>query len=373
MYERCGMIDDSVFSPSFGRKPAILLGREQIISEFKEGLRGPAGNRDRATLIMGQRGSGKTVLLLSLAEEAVKQGFIVASPTVAGNGMLDRILEKLEYEASQTAPKRKKRISGGGVGAFGISANLSFTQEAQEGHSFAYKLMRLSEQIDAMGKGLLILVDEVQGNDSELRELAIAYQELVGAGRNAAIAMAGLPGAVSSLLNDKVLTFLHRAKKATLSGLQTGEIDAFFSYAFQTCGLAVSEADRMRAAKAAEGSPYRMQLIGHYMTRYAGENGHISGKQLTKALQMAEEDFKNGVCIAIAEALTGMERLFIASLSPEGNTPVKLIAERMQASPDSVNNYRRRLLDAGIIISPARGEVRCAIPLLVEFIKEQGS
>ncbi|MBR5969863.1 MAG: ATP-binding protein [Lachnospiraceae bacterium] len=366
------MTKENIFSPSFGRKPTVLLGREQIIDDFAEGLKGPVGNRDRATLIMGQRGSGKTVLLLSMAEKAAELGFIIASPTVSGDGMSERILEKIEYEASRITSSKKKRISGGGIGVLGVSANLSFSQEEQSGHSFAYKLTRLSEKVNAMGRGILILVDEVQGNHPELRELAIAYQELVGAGLDVAIAMAGLPGAVSSVLNDKVLTFLHRAKKVSLPDLKTGEIDAFFLHAFETCGLTVSDTDRWRAAEAAEGSPYRMQLIGHYMTRYAGSDGRLTKSHLTKALQTAEADYKNGVCVAIAESLTDVERAFLASLSPEGNTPIREVAEAMHSAPDKVNNYRRRLLDAGIIISPRRGEVRCAIPLLVEYLREQG-
>ena len=40
------------------------------------------GNRDRAMLMLGQRGSGKTVLLWELADRARKLGFVVATPTV---------------------------------------------------------------------------------------------------------------------------------------------------------------------------------------------------------------------------------------------------------------------------------------------------
>lgn len=54
---------EPIFSPSFGNRPSYLVGRETVISTFISGLEQEPGNRDRATLMLGQRGSGKTVLL----------------------------------------------------------------------------------------------------------------------------------------------------------------------------------------------------------------------------------------------------------------------------------------------------------------------
>ena len=64
------MLVNSYFVPSFGNKPKELVGRDTEIRQFIDGLLSPAGSRERATLILGQRGYGKTVLLLELAEQA---------------------------------------------------------------------------------------------------------------------------------------------------------------------------------------------------------------------------------------------------------------------------------------------------------------
>ena len=50
---------------------------------------------------------------------------------------------------------------------------------------------------------MLILIDELQANSEEIRQLVSLYQELVGERLNVALVMAGLPGAVSATLNDK--------------------------------------------------------------------------------------------------------------------------------------------------------------------------
>ena len=59
---------DTVFSPAFGNKPGTLVGRDLSMKCLTDGLSVPAGNRERARLIIGQRGMGKTVLLLELAK-----------------------------------------------------------------------------------------------------------------------------------------------------------------------------------------------------------------------------------------------------------------------------------------------------------------
>ena len=52
-------------------------------------------------LMLGQRGSGKTVLLWELADRARKLGFVVATPTVASGG----------YASSALLRRSRKRAS----------------------------------------------------------------------------------------------------------------------------------------------------------------------------------------------------------------------------------------------------------------------
>lgn len=79
----------------------------------------------------------------------------------------------------------------------------------------------------------------------------------------------------------------------------------------------------------------------------------------------------DGVCIAVADALTETERRFIAAMKEGEDSAIKDIAEKMRVSADMANNYRRRLLDAGIIESPRRGVVRCTVPYLVAYLERE--
>ena len=72
----------------------------------------------------------------------------------------------------------------------------------------------LCDKLAEKDKGALILIDEVR-TPVAMREVAASYQELVGDRKNIAIAMAGLPHAVPSVLNDSVLTFPKLGKKGS--------------------------------------------------------------------------------------------------------------------------------------------------------------
>ena len=104
---------DRLFSPAFGNRPQIFVGRRDTINDVMSGLKEMPGSKERAVLLLGQRGYGKTVLLLELADEASQAGYVVASPTVVSTGMLNRILEKLSVAAEPYLPRTKKQLTGG--------------------------------------------------------------------------------------------------------------------------------------------------------------------------------------------------------------------------------------------------------------------
>lgn len=71
-------------------------------------------------LMLGQRGSGKTVLLWELADRARKLGFVVATPTVASEDMLERIVEKIQETGEPYVNKRRlPKLTSGSLSVLG--------------------------------------------------------------------------------------------------------------------------------------------------------------------------------------------------------------------------------------------------------------
>lgn len=359
---------DNIFSPSFGNKPGTLVGRDLDIRRLTEGLHTRPGNKERARLIIGQRGLGKTVLLLELADYARKHNYIVASPTVVSSGMLSRIIEKLNKDGAELLNDHKVKITGGSVGALGFTAGIQTERNNDTKASFAAQLLDICEKANSAEKGILILVDEVQANREELKELIIAYQEMVGEGHNIAIVFAGLPAAISRTLNQHVLTFLNKASKLYLQPISKAEVSVYYRSSFDSVGIRISDEWIDRAAEETEGSPYMMQLIGHYITLSATDTGGLTESNYLHALELAREEFISDICETTLSPLSEMDVAFLRAMSvDEEETSIKDICARLGVDSAYTQRYKSRLSQSGVISQPRRGFVKYEVPYLREY------
>lgn len=359
-----------LFHPTFGSRPARIVGRDAEMELFSEGLLSPIGSRDRCIFLLGQRGLGKTALLLEFEDIAKKRGFVVARVS-HNEGMLDEIIELIQIKGSRYVQSKKSPVKGFSAGALGFSFGLTFTEETQRSYGFRVKLEMLCEKLEEHGMGVLILVDEATTSE-KMRQLATTYQNLVGDGRNVAICMAGLPHAVSSILNDSVLTFLNRARKIKLGPISTQEIHAYYDVAFKELGLECTDEVLEDAARVASGFPYLMQLIGYYAELYGKPSGTVDSVTLEKAVKGAQADLADNVFAPILAPLSDKDmQLLIAMAQDEGTSKVSDLIKRMGVTDSSFQPYRARMIEAGIVEAPRRGELVFAVPFLGKYLASQ--
>jgi len=358
----------NVFIPTFGNRPQPLVGRDEILAEFMEGLSHPEGHPNRATIFMGQRGTGKTAMLLEIAAQAVDAGYVTAFVT-ASEHMLEDILQLIQANGKKYV-KEKKRVQGINAGALGFSVGLSFTEEVKKDYGFRLKLTMLTDELAKYNKGVLILVDEVQSSTPQLRELAVNYQHLVGEEKNIAIAMAGLPGSVSSVLHDDILTFLNRARKIWLGPLPLNDVSLFYSNCF-TQEEKIIEADTLDySVKATLGYPYLMQLIGFYILKYADGLKTIDMQMAETSVFNAKRDLIDSVHKTCLKPLSDKDREFLMAMAGDKESSrIGDIQSRMGVTAAYIQQYRMRLIDAGIIQSDQRGRVEFAVPYLGEYLR----
>ena len=72
-------MSDYEFTPAFGNRPSKLVGRDRELSLILNGLDARPGSKERAVVLLGQRGYGKTVPLWEIADRARERGFVVAT------------------------------------------------------------------------------------------------------------------------------------------------------------------------------------------------------------------------------------------------------------------------------------------------------
>ena len=129
------MPDKPIFQPSFGNKPDRIVGRDEVLQEITEGLQSYPGSAERATFLMGQRGMGKTALLLETAERSKEFGYVAVRLT-CGEAMLVNLIDMLQRAGSEFVRERRKPVKGFTAGALGFSVGLTFTEEAQRSFGF---------------------------------------------------------------------------------------------------------------------------------------------------------------------------------------------------------------------------------------------
>lgn len=294
----------------------------------------------------------------------------MATPTSVREGLVWRLAEKLEDDAGRRVSERKAKVAGGSVGALGFSAGVQFSRVEEAVESNEARLARICRDLTERGTGALLLVDEIQASSPDVRNLVATYQELVGEGLDVAMALAGLPASVSGVLNDRVLTFLNRARKVELGALPRGEVDAFLASAFAKCGVEIEGGLRRKVVDEIQGAPYLMQLVGHYIVLYAADDGTVSQEQMAQAVATARDECLNDICSTTLAPLSATDVKYLASMAKLGDScKSSAVAAEMGVSVDYAQQYRRRMLEAGIIQSPRQGIVEFATPLLADYLR----
>jgi predicted AAA+ superfamily ATPase len=361
------MNNKTIFLPAFGNRPAELVGRYDVVEGFQKGLAQPVGHPNRAMILIGQRGMGKTALLLEFSDQAEKLGFVVARATAA-DSILDDLIGAIRingFELAKTGPK----VKGVSAGAMGFSLGLTFSDEIDRQLSFQNKLSLLLNELEKRKKGVVILVDEIQANSAALRQLTTAYQHFVGENKNIAIAMAGLPHAISSLLNDDVLTFFNRAKKIRLTPLSLNTISIYFAKVFGELGKNISVHNLELAVGLTRGYPYLLQLIGYYILEYAGSAPEISERHIELANSSAKRDMIENIYEPVTRLLSEKDMQFLRAMAKDGGiSRIADIKTRLKVSDGLVQAYRKRLLDTGVIAPERRGELAFTLPYFEEFL-----
>ncbi|WP_165173259.1 AAA family ATPase [Adlercreutzia sp. ZJ242] len=365
------MASDTVFQPSFGNKPDKIVGREAVTEGILSGLGMRPGHRDRATLVIGQRGMGKTALLLEIADQALDRGFIAARVAASAN-MLDEIVETVQIKGSPFVKERKSKIKGFNAGALGFSFGLTFSDEVASNYGFRTKLSLLCDKLAENDKGILLLIDEVQANTDDMRTLATTYQHLVGEGKNIAIVMAGLPTAVSSVLNDNILTFLNRARKVRLEPLSLEPIRVYYRLTFNALRKEFPSELLDEAVSATRGFPYLLQLVGYYLEEYSAGSASIDDGMVSDAIASAKRDLEADVFATTLKPLSDTDVKFLEAMAvDEGPSKVSDIQARLGVSAGYVQSYRARLIEAGVVASERRGELELVVPYLGEYLRNR--
>ena len=344
------------FSPGFGRSPAELVGRDAILDELgSEIAAAPSGHRV-CSILMGVRGSGKTSLLNAAEDMAHEAGWMVLALDTTTSGLPRRIARAVaateETPAAGSADRRPRRRINSLRLPPGIALGWEYAAE-QTDDDPRYLLSRLAETAAERGGGLLVTLDELHsGERDEVRRFAADFQHTAEReGLPIGLLGAALPEIQYTVLEDRKLTFFHRATLLPLQPL-TAEQSFLCLRATATGGGGTFDADALCAAAAAvNGSPYHLQLLGRSAWEAAGApKATIDLAACQLAVGMAGQEFRRSISAPAWHQLSDTEQDYlhtVARLHPEATR--RAVAGEIDAGTKLLARIERRLTISGYL------------------------
>ena len=225
---------------------------------------------------------------------------------------------------------------------------------------------------------LFISIDEIQ--KLPLDDVALicnAFQMASRKGYDVMLAIAGLPYAHDRIIHHDGCTFMRRAVHKELGPLSPVDVEQAFGAVFGNLpGFSVSSEALSEFIQKSKGHPYMMQLEGFYAVEHANEAGAsiITPDDATRIISQARATYLNRAIAPLVEELPEGDRAYLTSMARRLNdqrvAQTKDIAQDLEKSPNQTSQIRRRLLDAGIVVSPAHGCLSFFIPYLAEYLLE---
>jgi len=320
----------------------------------------------RTTLIRGIRGSGKTALLsdirVNLDERNVISVDIVPNEAILEN-ILTQLYRQLPKGILKTMPRLKSINLTRGVSVdFDGDKDRSYFKE-----TFSYQIMEMMDAFMKKGKHIVFLVDEVQKHTEGMRIFISTYQNLIMREYSVSMVMAGLPSAVSKVLNDKILTFLRRAKQIDLNNIELIIIEHEFKKVFANEGSILTDEVVSKAAACTHGYPYLIQLIGYYLWEDMKNGSSVD--VLEDVLVKAKAELFQNVHSVVFDDLSNQDRNFVfAMYEDEGVSSVSDIGKRMQKEKNQLSPSRNRLITAKVIKPAGHGLLSFSYPYMKEFL-----
>ena len=363
---------DSPFRAGFGKNPPFLAGREELTRAFSEAIGAGQWGQERAVLIRGFRGVGKTVAINALEDIAQGRQWRVISET-ATDGFLNRIVSThLPRILNEIAPQEKARISSASLSPVG-SVTVQYVDGREVLESFRSLATQVCEILEPRGGGLLFTLDELGVESAhDMKLFAADFQHLVREDLEVAFVGAGLHTGIDALLKDTAITFLRRSAPAVLDLVSYEDAGQAIREPIEEAGRHIGTEALDYAIRGSQGYPFLVQLIGDIAWKANPTVDEITLADVELAFVKARRSMGAYIIEPSLSDLSPTDRTFLAAMAKdEGPSAVADIRERMgNVERGYISMYRQRLISAGIVYPSGHGKLEIAIPYFREYLRE---
>jgi len=377
------------FAPGAGSQPPELAGRDEIINDARIALqRIILGKHARSQILLGLRGTGKTVLLNKIEELAETHGHLTSSLEAPEQISLSetlypkihQVLRKLSLiDGAKAHAIAAMRALRGFAAAFKISiGDISVAVDPEPGiadsgileFDLSELFIRVGEAARSAGKGWTLLIDEVQYlSSSELSALIVAIHRVNQKQLPIIVFAAGLPQ-IAALTGDAKSYSERLFKFSPIGPLNADAAASAIRQPIETEGEAISDEALNLIVTRTRAYPYFLQEWG-FQAWNAAEDSAINKSDVEFASDAARKRLDDGFFRVRLDRLTPKERAYVIAMSNLGDGPYRSseISDSLGETVQSLGPRRAKIIKKGMIYSPAHGDIDFTVPMFADYLR----
>lgn len=379
------------FAPGAGSRPPELAGRDSIIEAARIACgRAVKGRSARSMMLLGLRGTGKTVLLNEIARIAEQEALLVSKVEAPEKESLARLIypEMRKALRSLSGVEAAKQIATRGLRGLrnfasilkievaGIEIGVESEPGLADTGDLQYDLPDLFKLIGsaakAAGRGWILLIDEVQYlSEKDLSALIVAQHFMSQEGLPVLLVGAGLPQIAR--LAGEAKSYAERLFQYPVVGaLDPASAQQAIEKPIIEEGASIAPDALRTIVERTRGYPFFLQEWGSTVWNTA-EGPEISfadaDRSYVETLALLDEGFFR----VRIDRLTKAEIQFVKTMAQLGDGPYAMadIAQAMGRSQNSLGPTRANIISKGMIYSSDHGYLDFSVPLFAEFMRRQ--
>ena len=378
------------FAPGAGSRPPELAGRTNLLEETRIACRrSVSGRHARCMMMLGLRGTGKTVLLSEIEEIGRAEGHLTSKIEAPEDASLARLLMPQMHKAmrSLSGVEHAKQIALRGLGGLrnfasifdvevgGVSIGVDPEPGLADSGDLEHDLPDLFEEIgraaQAAGKGWLLLIDEVQYlSSADLSALIVALHRISQKRLPVLFFGAGLP-LVAKLAGDAKSYAERLFTYPAIGALDAAAARDAIAKPIRSEGADISDAALERMIAGTRGYPFFLQEWGARAWDVA-EGSLIDAADADASHAASIRSLDEGFFKVRSDRLTRGEGQFVLAMARLGDGPYHIgdIAAALgKENQSALSPVRAAIIRKGMIYSTDHGMLDFTVPLYAEHVR----
>ncbi len=337
------------YSLMFGKEPNQMISRNVQLNTITDAFLAESPSQ-QVFIITGVRGSGKTVLMTEAAKRIGAQKDWITLELNPERDMLESLASKLSSDSTLAKIFQSAKIN---LSFWGLGLEVTGTAPVTDIETALDKML---SSLKKRKKRILITIDEA-ANTRYMKVFISAFQILLRKDLPIFLLMTGLYENISSLQNEKTLTFLYRAPKIETKPLNIGSIADNYAKV-----VGVDPQTALEMARLTQGYSFAFQVLGYFAWKEAAYT-----ESVRKEFKQYLEDYAYE---KIWSELSEKDKQVAYSIAITKTGKISDIRKQLNMETNQFNPYRARLMRKGLIDGSTHGYIHFTLPLFDEYIIE---